>query len=428
MDAQSMIVALLAQFAPCFTKPGYEQFKTLMLSRMGLLGLPHCVTELMRISGVYKQKHWTTPYAFLRKGRFSCKELSQVLLDLLAQALGLGEEFIIAIDDTLVKKTGKQFFGLGYYRDPTDKHPGAHQRKVRGHCWLVLALLLERGTSCLAFPLATRLFVPEARAQKDWVFKTKIELAECLLKRFRWPAKRLILLVDNLYAKGKLAFDLGLAQSVSMVSRLRSNAALYELPKPAKQAKRGRPRLRGKKVSARTLYRRRRKHRQLNVTLYGKTITIKAFVDVVMPSPTLGSQPILVIIFPQRSHKKMNIFFSTNLKMDPVRLLELYALRFKIEDAFDELKTFGGFADCRQRSFSALTRHATFSLIAYSLLRLLSIRLPQAEAIEAVPWWQPKGPPSVTRLRRALAKALPFPGRLLKSDKPGNNSSLEFTA
>ena len=124
----------------------------------------------------------------------------------------------------------------------------------------------------------------------------------------------------------------------------------------------------------------------------------------------------------------MNVFFSTDLSMDPVRLLELYAVRFKIEDAFDELKTFGGFADCRQRSLQALKRHATFSLMAYSLLRLLSISLAQAQTIEAEPWWQPKGPPSVTRLRRAVAKALPFSFSLLKPAKASNNSSLKLVA
>ena len=427
MDAQSLILPLLAQFAHCFTKPGYEHFKAIMMSRMGLLGLPHCVTEVMRLNGLHKQKHWTTPYHFLSKGRFSCKELSQSLLDLLAQGLGLGEEIIIAIDDTLVKKIGKLFFGLGYYRDPTDKNPGAHKRKVRGHCWVVLALVFRQGKTWLAFPLAALLFLPEAVC-KPGSFKTKIELAEQLLKRFRWPGKRLILLVDNLYAKGKLAFDLSLEQSVTMISRLRSNAALYELPKPAKKPKRGRPRLRGDKVSAKHLYRRRSKHRQLKLKIYGKTVTIKAFVDILMPSRTLGSQPILVVIFPQRSKKKMNVFFSTDLSMDPVRLLELYAVRFKIEDAFDELKTFGGFADCRQRSLPALKRHATFSLMAYSLLRLLSISLANAETIEAEPWWQPEGPPSVTRLRRAVAKALRFSFSLLKPAKPSENSALKLAA
>ncbi len=125
-----------------------------------------------------------------------------------------------------------------------------------------------------------------------------------------------------------------------------------------------------------------------------------------MPSRTLGASPIRVVIFPDRSGKKMNIFFSSDTAMEPVRLLELYAARFKIEDAFDELKIHGGMGDCRQRGLKAHKRHVTLCLTAYSLLRLLSVTLPKAETIEAEPWWSPPGPPSVTRMRRAVAKSM----------------------
>ena len=190
-----------------------------------------------------------------------------------------------------------------------------------------------------------------------------------------------------------------------LVSRLRSNAALYQLPARRKKGQRGATAKRGQQVTAKDLWRRRSQRRTLRVHIYGKWVTIEAFVGVLMPSRTLGGRPILALIFPQRSGK-LNIFFSTDLTLDPVRLLELYAARFKIEDAFDELKTHGGLGDCRQRSFKANKRHVTLCLLAYSLLRLLSVSLAGAEAIEAEPWWHPAGPPSVTRLRRAVAKSL----------------------
>ena len=103
--------------------------------------------------------------------------------------------------------------------------------------------------------------------------------------------------------------------------------------------------------------------------------------------------------------------------MSPVRLLELYAHRFKIEDLFDEVKTFGGFEDCQQHSFIPLKRHATLIAYSLSLLRLLSITLENAEHIEAMPWWSPSGSPSVTRIRRALAKSISFSSlKTIKTD------------
>jgi len=99
------------------------------------------------------------------------------------------------------------------------------------------------------------------------------------------------------------------------------------------------------------------------------------------------------VIFPQRSGDKFNIFFGSDAGMDPVRLPELYAARFRIEDAFDELKTHGGFGDCRQCGFAAHKRRVTLALLAYSLLRLLSATLRRAATIEAQPSRRPAGPP-----------------------------------
>jgi hypothetical protein len=299
---------------------------------------------------------------------------------------------------------------------------------VLGHCWVALALLWEKGPGkWFCFPLSALLFVPERNCPSEFEFKTKIELAVNLLKRLELFSRRVVLLVDNLYAKATLITD-GLRENDVLVSRLRSNAALYDQPPPRKKGQRGRPAIRGEKVLARQLYRRRYKRRTITVSIYGKRVTLEVFVGIVIPSRTLGNKPIQVVIFPQRSKKKMNIFFTTDLLMTPERLLELYAVRFKIEDAFDELKTYGGFADCRQRSFKALKRHATLCLVAYSLLRVLSLTLLGAEALEAEPWWHPAGPPSVTRVRRALAKAFGISFSLHSTPKVEEIQRLDLAA
>jgi hypothetical protein len=392
-------------------------------------GAPHCVTETLRMTGWHRVRHWTTPYIFMRHGRWSCRKVCQTLFDLVATRLGLGKEIILAIDDTTVKRWGRHFFGLGYYPDPTDKNPGAARRKVLGHCWVVMALLWEKGPGrWFCFPLGALLFIPQAVCSPGWTFQTKIELAVELLRRVVFHGRRIIVVVDNLYAKAKLVQAELEGGHVTLISRLRSNAVMYELPGPPRPGKRGPKPKRGEKVSARQLWRQRSHRRRLKVHIYGKTVTIQAFVGIVIPSRTLGDMPIQVIIFPQRSGKKMNILFTTDLTMAPVRLLELYAARFKIEDAFDELKTHGGFGDCRQRGFPALKRHATLCIVAYGLLKLLTLTLKQADKIEAEPWWSPSGPPSVTRLRRAVAKALGITGALWSDTKPAEFPNLSRAA
>jgi len=419
MTAPVPLLALVDVFGKCFTAPGLWHFRHFIIAHAAMWGVPHCVTETLRVTLWHHIRHWTTPYIFMRHGRWSCREVCQRLFRLIVGRLGLGLELIFAIDDTTVKKWGRHMFGLGYYPDPTDKNPGAARRKVLGHCWVVLALLWEKGPGkWFCFPLGALLFVPQAICSGPWVFQTKIELAVELLRRLVLCGRRVILVVDNLYAKAKLAQVELAGGTATLISRLRSNAALSELPPPPRPHRKGRKPKRGEKVSARQLWRRRSQCQSLKVHIYGKTVTIRAFVGIIMPSPTLGDMPILAVIFPQRSGKKMNILFTTDLTMTPVRLLEVYAARFKIEDMFDELKTHGGFGDCRQRGFPAQKRHVTLCMVAYGLLRVLSLTVKNAEAIEAEPWWSPRGAPSVTRLRRAVAKALAISPSLWLDTKP----------
>jgi hypothetical protein len=67
-------------------------------------------------------------------------------------------------------------------------------------------------------------------------------------------------------------------------------------------------------------------------------------------------------------------------------------------------------------------------LVAYSLLRLLSVTLKGTAGLEAEPWWCPAGPPSVTRLRRAVFKALRISASLHSAPKVQENLSLKEAA
>jgi len=205
MNAQALILPLVLSFVHCFTTPGFGHFAHLVLAHMALLGAPHCVTETLRLTQWHTVRHWTTPYAFMTQGRWSCRHVSQCLLDLLAQRLGPCRELVVALDDTLVKKWGRKFFGLGLYPDPTDKNPGARTRRVYGHCWVVVVLLWEyQAGKWAGFPLAALLFVPVALCSTAWPFLTKIDLATGLVHRLRWSAPRVIIVADNLYAKAQV--------------------------------------------------------------------------------------------------------------------------------------------------------------------------------------------------------------------------------
>src|SRR5215203_3734669 len=156
---------------------------------------------------------------------------------------------ILALDDTPTPRYGPQVQGAGVHHNPT---PGpAGSPFVYGHVFVVLGLLLPHPAwGVIALPLLARLYV---RA-KDLIgidpkhrppFRTKLELAVELL---RWAKPWLALLgkpiwvvADGAYARREFLRP-AKALGMTVVSRLRKDAALRTLPGPRPTGKRGRPR------------------------------------------------------------------------------------------------------------------------------------------------------------------------------------------
>ena len=146
MTVYPYILSLLDEFVQHFTTPGFAHFTCFMLAHMTLLGP----------APLRHRNH--APDRMAQAGpldRPLCLLETRLLLlpEALAHAAGIAASLrllpaeaplILALDDTLIKKWGRKFFGLGRYPDPTDKNPGAHKRKVWGHCWVVAALLYEK--------------------------------------------------------------------------------------------------------------------------------------------------------------------------------------------------------------------------------------------------------------------------------------------
>jgi hypothetical protein len=162
------------------------------------------------------------------------------------------ERLTLALDDTPTQRYGPLVQGAGVHHNPTPGPAGSPY--VYGHVWVVLALLAPHPTwGVVALPLLARLYV---RA-KDLIgidpkhrppFRTKLELAVELLQWAKlWLGllkKPLWVVADGAYAKAaflKPAKGLGM----TVVSRLRKDAALHTVPGPRPRERRGRPRIYG---------------------------------------------------------------------------------------------------------------------------------------------------------------------------------------
>ena len=167
------------------------------------------------------------------------------LLGLVRERLLVGERILLAIDDSPTKRFGPLVEGAGVHHNPT---PGPADAKfLYGHVWVTLAWIgRHRSWGSIALPLLARLYVRAKDVAKivpwyDWRFQTKLqqaaELVEWAVCRLYGTGRRIWVVVDGAYAKRPF-LKRALAAEVVVVSRLRKDAALCDLPPQLKAGER----------------------------------------------------------------------------------------------------------------------------------------------------------------------------------------------
>jgi hypothetical protein len=205
------------------------------------------VTTWLRAVGIHAD--FADYYYFLQPLGRKSKDLAQRLLVLLLVRLPTGPRLLLLVDDTPTKRFGPHVQGAGIHHNPT---PGpADQKFLYGHIRVTISLLLRHplwGT--IGLPLLGLLYVRLADIAKipkkhGWEFRTKLQLAVAALRPLVQLAiaagKTVWIAADGAYAKRHFLLPLG-RMGVTVVSRLRKDAALRTVPTPPKTKGRGRPR------------------------------------------------------------------------------------------------------------------------------------------------------------------------------------------
>ena len=123
-----------------------------------------------------------------------------------------------------------------------------------------------------------------------------------------------------------------------VISRLRDDAALWYSHDGVRTSKRGRPRIKGKKIDFKNLD---IQHWELLEIEGGKAYSVKAY-SMVMKRNIKD----VVHYLKSGGHK---IYFSTDLDMAAKYIIEYYRTRFQTEFCFRDSKQFTGLNDCQAR-------------------------------------------------------------------------------
>ena len=416
-------VLLLAALRPCFTAPSFHTFVTLVAGMVAAPGR-RTVTGAWVAAGQAGIRHHARAFWFLGRARWSADQVGDVLARLVAELLlDPDEAVLVAVDDTLVRRSGRRVHAAFWHHDGAAKGP---RRAVAwGNNWVIAAIVvrLPFRTRPMAVPVGFALWQPNGPTKQVLCGQLVARIAAAL------PGRRIDVVADAAYAGADGAAGAavganrqrGLPAGVSLTSRLRANAKLHAIyDRTGKPRRGGRPRtigtvlgypkdLAGDQHSEWTT---------VTVTRYGATTTVQVIDRSCLWYGAYRSRPMRVILVrdparPTKAGYELALI-TTDLTAPTTTIITRYADRWPIETMIEDAKQHTGIGQTRTRTPRAVERAVPLALTAHTLTVLWYARHGHDPADitdrqHTTPWYRTKTEPAyqdmITKLRRTLIAA-----------------------
>ncbi|MGH8301578.1 MAG: IS701 family transposase [Steroidobacteraceae bacterium] len=404
---------LLSLLAPCFTQPTFQTFSLLLVGFIARIR-ENTVCGMLQAAGLAGVWHHSRAHAFFAYRRWAPDELGLRLCELLVSVLLTHEEPIrLAVDDTLFGRSGRQVYGAHYLHDGSQPEGSGHRTRW-GNCWVVVVLVVAlpcTGGRMVGLPILFRLFRPKDEAHPDRPSQSELArpLIDMLIKRF--PGRKIELVADGAYATRAWQ---GLPENVSLTTRMRANAAIYELPPQPDPSRKGRHPLKGARMRSLAEIAKSASFTQVSLTgRDGRERTTLVHEFTCLWYKPFHTQPIKVLLVrnPARSEEGFDIAIaSTDTTASASELIARYDGRWVIETVHQEAKNHG-VGDARNRVKLAVERTVPFGFLAMTIT-IAWYQLcgdPQAD-VQArrrqAPWYRQKTSVSYADMLAALRREL----------------------
>ena len=319
---------------------------------------------------------------------------------------------------------------------------------ILGHSIQAVSVLVSAASTFFAVPLSARIHEGLVFSNRDQrtLPKKFLSLVEAL-----GIAEPVYLVADAYYACHTMA--LGLIQAGShLISRLRKNSVAFEpIPSTQVKPKRGRPRLYGRKIRLFTLFEQSddRWTTAASPVYAEKDVLIRYLCLDLLWRPIRRLARFVLVEHPDRGRI---LFLCTDLSLNPLEIIRLYGLRFKIELSFKQaVRTLGAYGyhfwmktmdkigsrsgdqylhrktdpyrDAIRRKLAAYHRYIQIALISQGVLQCIATTTPALVWSSFGSWLctlRPGIPPSELVVMIALRNSLPDflipsgPGDLLR--------------
>jgi hypothetical protein len=374
---------ILNQFFPIFTEPTAKIFSAL-INGWVMCTARHTVTGIVPFAAEFLPKPHDSYHRFFNKSRWEITSLWKVLTLLLVKALCTKGVINIDLDDTLFRRAGKHVQGASKWRDPVLS--GMFKVFSRGLNLVVVTLRVTppwKGEP-IGLPINMRLRTKSG--------PNHIELASQMLQQIeQWlPKRRFICHCDGFYT----ALIRQKPERMHIISHMRKDAVIFDLPKPQTQPARGRPRVRGEALAKPYLLAQavekwksvvvtERKHKTKMLIFERKVIWYH-----------VSKKPLLMVITRDPCGKRADDFFvTTNLNIKAERVVSGFSGRWSIEDTFKNTKQLLGGQQIQCFKRQGPERAAAMSFVVYSIIWLWYLQSKQpGKKILYLPWYRKSAP------------------------------------
>jgi hypothetical protein len=400
-DLPSAIIHILRHFELAFSERVWEWAKVLLVGAILAPGT-RTVTAALRVMGLSHEAQFQNYHRVLNRDKWSSRALSRILLRLLLRFFVPPDApIVLGLDDHIERRRGQKIAARGIYRDAVASSKSFFV-KTSGLRWLSMMLLapIPWAKRVWALPFLTVLAPSERYHQERGMrHKTLTEWARQMIAQVRrWLGERAIIVVaDSSYAAIELlAAAVGLPVPVTMITRLRLDAALYDPAPPREPGLRGAPRKKGERqpsLDAR-LADPKTEWEQLSVAWYGRiTRSVNlASGTAVWYHSGLPVVPIRwVLIRDVQGKFDPQALLCTDLSLSAQQIVEWFVLRWQLEVTFEEGRAHLGVSTQRQWSELAIVRTTPALLALFSLITVFAHQLLQRQELPVrQAAWYPK--------------------------------------
>jgi hypothetical protein len=390
--------AIIQYFFPVFTAPTTQVFLSLVTGWI-LCTAKHTVTGILPFADPKGRRAHDAYHRFFPDASWVTSELWKMTTVLLVKIFYPAGVIPTDLDDTLFHRSGRKVNGAGWWRDAV-RSTGTNIVHAWGLNLVVLTLRIYPpwAGEPLALPINMRLH------RKDG--PKLIDLAEQMLAEVtRWlQERRFHCHCDGFYSSlaGREI------PRTHIISRMRRDAKIYDMPAKRRKNKRGRPRKRGKRLACpeqmakqvrawklvETIERGKLKKR---LVYYRKVIWYK-----------VSDRPVLLVISRDPKGKEKDDFlFTTDLNLSPAQVIGGFAGRWSIEDTIKNTKQFLGGQQPQTYKGKGPQRAAALSLWLYSVVWLWYLQRNKAgRTFRVLPWYPGKACPSFQDALACLRRGL----------------------